>query len=96
MEGDGLAPQQSHRVRCETCEKEFGVKVGWQAYDERVWLRYVNAGRRRGALMRVVPLFPKLAGSVKRWEMKIPLRVRWCGDHAEGTQGCKGRLWRVK
>lgn len=86
--------QQEHLVRCDFCGEEIKVKVGWQPYDEAVWGRFVvRTDRRKGALMRWAPGAGTQAGG---WEMKIPLRVRWCGDHAVGTEGCRGRLWRVK
>ncbi len=85
--------QQSHLARCEACEKQFKVKVGWQPYDEAVWLRFVRGDRRKGALLRWTGGVGTQSGG---WEMKVPLRVRWCGDHSEGTEGCRGRLWRVK
>ena len=85
-------------VECDKCEAVFRAKVGWQAYDERVWLRMNTAQRRRGCTMRRTQgagewgnQLPPVTG----WEMRIPLRVRECRDHGEGTEGCRGALTRA-
>lgn len=83
-------------VRCDGCAKEFRTRVGWVAYDERVWLRMISPERREGATMRQRRAGGPKLGRPTRWQMRIPLRARWCGDHDEGTRDCRGQLRRIK
>ncbi len=94
-------------VRCTACDRDFRAAVGWQAYDEHVWLHLTAAGRRKGATMRCtqgLSLYAARRAALgvctseapgPGWEMRIPLRVRRCTDHDEGTRGCQGELHRV-
>ena len=83
-------------VECDKCAAVFRAKVGWQAYNELVWLRMNTPQRRKGATMRAKPgAGPFGLGDGAQWEMRIPLRVRECRDHGEGTEGCRGALTRA-
>ena len=81
-------------VECELCGAVFRVEVGWIPYDPRRHARY---GKRATIRAAYEPTGVTLAGSISEdaMEMRVPIRARECGDHAKGTEGCRGSLRRA-